>query len=79
MHRREFLSLGPALGPALALTRAQTLLFQISLAEWSFHRALRDGQMEHLDFARVAMRDFGIDAIEYVNVFSWTKPGTAPT
>lgn len=77
MHRREFLSLvpalGPALGPALALTRAQTLLFQISLAEWSFHRALRDGQMEHLDFARVAMRDFGIDAIEYVNVFFMDK------
>lgn len=77
MHRREFLSLvpalGPALGPALALTRAQTLLFQISLAEWSFHRALRDGQMEHLDFARVAMRDFGIDAVEYVNVFFMDK------
>ena len=73
MHRREFLSLVPALGPALALTRAQTLLFQISLAEWSFHRALRDGQMEHLDFARVAMRDFGIDAIEYVNVFFMDK------
>lgn len=73
MHRREFLSLVPALGPALALTRAQTLLFRISLAEWSFHRALRDGQMEHLDFARVAMRDFGIDAIEYVNVFFMDK------
>ncbi len=77
MHRREFLSLvpalGPALGPARALTRAQTLLFQISLAEWSFHRALRDGQMEHLDFARVAMRDFGIDAVEYVNVFFMDK------
>ena len=73
MHRREVLSLVPALGPALALTRAQTLLFQISLAEWSFHRALRDGQMEHLDFARVAMRDFGIDAIEYVNVFFMDK------
>ena len=29
--------------------------------------------MEHLDFARVAMRDFGIDAIEYVNVFFMDK------
>ncbi|TDI38862.1 MAG: sugar phosphate isomerase/epimerase [Acidobacteria bacterium] len=69
MHRREFLFLAPA----LALTRAQALLFQISLAEWSFHRALQEGQMEHLDFARVANRDFGIDAIEYVNVFFMDK------
>ena len=29
--------------------------------------------MEHLDFARVAKRDFGIDAIEYVNVFFMDK------
>ena len=29
--------------------------------------------MEHLDFARVAQRDFGIDAIEYVNVFFMDK------
>ncbi len=29
--------------------------------------------MEHLDFARVANRDFGIDAIEYVNVFFMDK------
>jgi len=69
MHRREFLFLAPA----LALTRAQALLFQISLAEWSFHRALQEGQMERLDFARVANRDFGIDAIEYVNVFFMDK------
>ena len=34
--------------------------------------------MEHLDFARVAKRDFGIDAIEYVNVFFMDKPGIAP-
>ncbi len=29
--------------------------------------------MEHLDFARVAKRDFGIDAIECVNVFFMDK------
>ena len=58
---------------SMTLARAQTSLFRISLAEWSFHRALRGGQMEHLDFARVAKRDFGIDAIEYVNVFFMDK------
>jgi L-ribulose-5-phosphate 3-epimerase len=44
-------------------------LFEISLAQWSLHRALYDGQMDNLDFARVARESFGIDAIEYVNSF----------
>src|SRR5215212_3201178 len=43
--------------------------FRISLAEWSFHKALFAGQMNHLDFARVAKTDFGIEAVEYVNQF----------
>ena len=43
--------------------------FKISLAQWSFHRALRARELDHLDFARVARQDFGIGAIEYVNVF----------
>ncbi|MGH9898887.1 MAG: sugar phosphate isomerase/epimerase family protein [Pyrinomonadaceae bacterium] len=41
--------------------------FKISLAEWSFHRAIFGGKMDHLNFAKVAKRDYGIDAIEYVN------------
>jgi L-ribulose-5-phosphate 3-epimerase len=43
--------------------------FRISLAEWSFHKALFAGQMDHLDFARVAKTEFGINAVEYVNQF----------
>ncbi len=43
--------------------------FRISLAQWSFHKALFAKQMDHLDFARVARRDYGIEAIEYVNSF----------
>ncbi|MGE0551927.1 MAG: sugar phosphate isomerase/epimerase family protein [Gemmatimonadales bacterium] len=43
--------------------------YQISLAQWSFHRTLRSGAIDHLDFARVARRDFGVGAIEYVNTF----------
>ena len=66
MRRREFLSLVAA----AALPRTQTKpLYSISLAEWSFHQALRAGAMEHLDFAAVAKRDYGLDAIEYVNTF----------
>lgn len=44
-------------------------LFGISLAEWSLHRELYDGKLDNLDFPRVARRDFGIDAVEYVNSF----------
>jgi L-ribulose-5-phosphate 3-epimerase len=43
--------------------------FRISLAEWSFHKALFAGEMDHLDFPKVAKTDFGIDAVEYVNQF----------
>ena len=45
------------------------LFFKISLAQWSLHRALQKGEMDNLDFARVARTDFSIDAIEYVNAF----------
>ncbi len=66
MYRREFLSLVAAAW----LARTQTKpLYSISLAEWSFHRALRAGEMEHLDFAAVAKRDYGLGGIEYVNTF----------
>jgi len=43
--------------------------FKISLAEWSFHRALFGGDMDHLDFARTAKNNYGIEAVEYVNQF----------
>jgi L-ribulose-5-phosphate 3-epimerase len=42
--------------------------FQISLAEWSLHVAIREKKtMTNLDFPKVARRDFEIGAIEYVN------------
>ncbi len=44
-------------------------LFSISLAEWSLHRTLREGTMSNLDFPVVSRQTYGIDAIEYVNVF----------
>lgn len=42
---------------------------QVSLAEWSFHRALQAGKMDHLDFPARAKNEFGISAVEYVNGF----------
>lgn len=48
---------------------AQKELFPISLAEWSLHRTLFAGKLDHLDFARTAKQDYGISAVEYVNQF----------
>ena len=45
------------------------LFFDISLAEWSLHRALFSGKMTNLDFPLMAKKDYGITAVEYVNQF----------
>ncbi len=50
------------------LAQANSLFFKISLAQWSLHRTLHSGKMNHLDFASKA-RSFGCDGIEYVNQF----------
>ncbi len=39
---------------------------QISLAEWSLHRTIRSGELDHLDFPEKA-KAFGISVVEYVN------------
>jgi sugar phosphate isomerase/epimerase len=84
IDRREFLEQSARLAAGVALascahpqtsTTAQASTasgqpwFQISLAEWSFHKALFAHQMDHLDFAKVAKTDYGISAVEYVNQF----------
>jgi sugar phosphate isomerase/epimerase len=67
------LSLGTASRAALAAAEGSRPLFKISLAEWSFHRALKAGKMNNLDFPKVAKKDFDIDCVEYVNVFFMDK------
>jgi sugar phosphate isomerase/epimerase len=39
------------------------------LAEWSLHRTLLAGKLDNLDFPKIAKREFGIEAVEYVNQF----------
>ena len=51
-----------------SFSRLNTVL-QLSLAEWSLHRALNAGKIDHLDFPRIAKEKFGISAVEYVNGF----------
>jgi L-ribulose-5-phosphate 3-epimerase len=50
-------------------TPAQTPTLNISLAQWSIHRAIENGAWHPEDFAAIAKNDFGINAIEYVNSF----------
>ncbi len=45
------------------------LFFEISLAQWSLHKTLFDGNLDNLDFASFTQETFGINAVEYVNQF----------
>jgi len=77
--RRSFLRSTAAAIPAAALAQPLTLLgcnsapaeplFKISLAEWSLHRTLNAGELDNLGFPGVTRRDYGIEAVEYVNSF----------
>lgn len=73
LTRRQFLAASGTLGAAALLPWSLPMpvapLFKISLAQWSFHKALQAKQLDHLDFAKVARQEFGLEAIEYVNVF----------
>ncbi|MCI0488675.1 MAG: sugar phosphate isomerase/epimerase [Blastocatellia bacterium] len=78
ISRRRFLELSAKVAAGAGLTGLageklfageKEPLFQISLAEWSLHRTLFEGKLQNLDFALTAKKDFGIDAVEYVNQF----------
>lgn len=56
------------LDPAQVKAEEAAMFFQISLAQWSFHRALNAGKMDNLDFATKA-RELGCEGLEYVNQF----------
>lgn len=48
---------------------AQEPWFRISLAQWSLHRALGRGELDTLAFITAARQDYGLEAVEYVNIF----------
>ena len=56
-------------GPSLKRLCSSEPRIEISLAQWSLHRALYDGKLDHLDLPAKAKRDYGISAVEYVNGF----------
>ena len=59
------------ISPALA-SDAKNSRYKISLAEWSFHKALFANEMTNLDFPRVT-RELGLEGLEYVNQFFMDK------
>jgi len=77
-NRRSFLKNLGVLSAAAGLSSFMPLdafslekkeFFQISLAEWSFHKALFGGKMTNLEFPLKAKKDFGINIVEYVSPF----------
>jgi L-ribulose-5-phosphate 3-epimerase len=76
MRRREFVAGTAAALASPLLAHASPAMpaepFKLSLAEWSFHQALKSNQMDNLDFAETA-RALNLDAIEYVNQFFMDK------
>jgi sugar phosphate isomerase/epimerase len=73
--RRQFLkqtglaTAGLALAGTSSLIAAPKAPFEISLAEWSLHKALFKKEVDNLNFAKIAREEFGIGAIEFVNQF----------
>ena len=53
----------------LANSIAKKPFFDISLAEWSLHKALFAKKITNLDFPGIARKEFDIGIVEYVNQF----------
>jgi len=45
------------------------LFFDISLAQWSLHKAFFAKELDPVDFPVIARKQYGIGAVEYVNAF----------
>jgi sugar phosphate isomerase/epimerase len=58
-----------ACAPLLHAAAEKAAPYKISLAEWSLHKSLFGKKLDHLDFAKTAKEEFGIEAVEYVNQF----------
>jgi len=59
----------PALSDTTETSQSKDARFNISIAQWSLHRALKKGDLTNLNFPQYAKDKFGILAVEYVNVF----------
>lgn len=73
MNRRHFLHAASASLAASALAdhhgAKKAKPFEISLAQWSNHRALKGGKLSNLEWPEFTKKNFGILGLEYVNQF----------
>ena len=85
-NRRDFIKglglIGAAAGlnnimPFDLMASPEKEFFKISLAEWSFHKALFAGKMTNLEFPMRAKKEFGINIVEYVSPFFNKKEANA--
>ena len=78
MERRHFIKYTAGIVAGLALPvnlscEKKKMDFKISLAEWSLHRMLYSGELDHLEFCAITKEKFNLDAVEYVNSFFFDK------
>ena len=52
-----------------ATSSASPFFYEMSLAEWSLHKALFANKITNLDFPGIAKKQYGISVVEYVNQF----------
>jgi hypothetical protein len=78
LSRRSFLARGLTTGSVAlfanqSFARSAKVPFEISLAQWSYHKAFfgQNGveKLDPLKFAEIAKKKHGIEGIEYVNQF----------
>ena len=78
--RRSLLAAAlPLAGCRVRAEETAATRIEISLAQWSLHRTIYSGRLDHLDFPAKSRNDFGISVVEYVNGFfgggPWTSRG----
>jgi len=83
ISRRQFLNTsllsgaaimsGGAISDLSAAATAKKFNFELSLAQWSLHKALFANEISALDFPVVARKTYDIGAVEYVNQFFYEK------
>ena len=78
MNRRHFIKSAAGIVTGLTLPvniscEKKKMNFKISLAEWSLHRMLYSGEIDHLEFSTITKEKFNLDAVEYVNSFFFDK------
>jgi len=79
LNRRSFLKSVGVAGTGIALSPGLSAIknpgndrFKLSLAEWSFHRAIQANTMTNLEFP-IVTRELGIEAVEFVNTMFMDK------